>query len=96
MTGDTNEMLPIIRQMLDADSDQVRARILLAVSDAVLMRHRELFEQACQRAGFEVGKMLIDVRRAEWHAVRGADGNIDKPHFAAFRAAVAEFAGVAP
>ncbi|WP_406871604.1 hypothetical protein WHT83_14890 [Aminobacter sp. P9b] len=93
---DANQMLPIIRQMLDAESDEARARILLVVSDVVLMRHREVFEQACRRIGFDLGEQFIAVRRAEWHAVRGADGALRNALFAEFRAAFAEFAGVAP
>jgi hypothetical protein len=97
MTGDT--MLPIIRQMHDAESDQERARILLAVPDAVLRRYREVFEAACLRAGFDLGVSFIEIRRAEWHAVRGPDGRHANPLFADVRqafAAFAEFAGVTP
>ena len=91
----TDTMLPIIRQMHDAETDAARARILLIVPDAVLRRYREVFEAACKRAGFDLGVAFIEIRRAEWHAVRGADGRHSNPLFADVRAAVAEFAGVA-
>lgn len=93
MTGDT--MLPIIRQMLEADDDQVRARILLRVPDAVLGKFRPVFEQACRRTSFDLGLAFIDIRRAEWNATRGPDGQLTNPLFAEVRAAFAEFAGVA-
>lgn len=92
----SNQMLPIIRQMLDAESDQARARVLLAVPDIVLMRHMPVFTKACHRAGFDLGAFFIDVRRAEWHATRGPDGQIVNQMFAEFRAAFVAFAGVAP
>lgn len=90
---DTNDMLPIIRQMHDAESDEARAQILLVVPDAVLMRYREVFEAACRRARFELGLHFIDIRRAEWGAVRGADGQHINALFAEFRAGFVEFAG---
>jgi hypothetical protein len=92
MTADT--MLPIIRQMLEAYTDEVRARILLRVPDAVLGKFRPVFEQACRRAGFDLGLAFIEIRRAEWHATRGTDGQQTNPLFAEVRAAFAEFAGV--
>lgn len=95
MSDGVNAMLPIIRQMHEAESDEARAKILLQVPDAVLMRHMAVFAKACRRAGFELGELFIDVRRAEWHAVRGVDGQHRNALFAKFRAAVAEFAGVA-
>lgn len=88
----TDTMLPVIRQMLDADDDRTRARILLVVPDTVLMKHREQFEAACRRAGFAVGQHYIDIRRASWHAVRGGDGRHVNPLFEESRAAMAAFA----
>ncbi|MHB2265017.1 hypothetical protein [Aliihoeflea sp. PC F10.4] len=85
-------LLPIIRQMHDAADDRARARVLLAVSDTVLMRHREVFERACARAQFEIGRQYIDVRRASWHAVRGDDGRHKNPLFEDARQAMSEFA----
>ncbi|QOF71454.1 hypothetical protein IG197_27550 [Aminobacter sp. SR38] len=90
----TDAMLPIIRQLHDAESDQTRARILLVVPDAVLQRYREVFEAACLRVGFDLGVAFIQIRRAEWHAVRGPDGRHINPLFADVREAFLEFAGV--
>lgn len=92
--SDANQQLPIIRQMLDAESDEARARILLVVPDVILMRHREVFEKACRLVGFELGEEFIAIRRAEWHAVRGPDGRHQRVLFSEARAAFVEFAGV--
>lgn len=87
-------MLPVIRQMHDAESDRERARILLTVPDAVLMKYREVFEGACRRVQFEAGLQFIDIRRAEWCAVRGPDGEHRDALFRAVRREFAIFAGV--
>lgn len=88
----TDSMLPIIRQMHEADDDRARGAILLAVSDAVLMKYRPVFEDACRRARFDLGLQYIDVRRAAWGAVRNADGTHKNPLFEDARAAMAAFA----
>ncbi|WP_166163154.1 hypothetical protein [Chelativorans oligotrophicus] len=89
----TDTLLPIIRQFHEAASDEQRARLLLAVSDAVLMKYREVFEGACRRAAFENGLRFIDVRRAAWHAVRGPDGRHKNPLFEEAREDFAALAG---
>jgi len=86
-------MLPIIRQFHEAANDEERAQLLLMVSDAVLMKYREVFEAACRRAGFEAGLQFIDWRRAAWHAVRGPDGRHKNPLFEEMRKLFADFAG---
>lgn len=92
---DPLSMLPIIRQMHDAEDDRARGRILLTVPDLVLWKHREVFEAACRRAAFEAGLAFIDWRRASWAAVRDADGRLE-PGFAEIRDAFAQWvAGVA-
>lgn len=87
----TDSMLPIIRQMHDADDDRARGRVLLAVSDQVLCKYRDVFEAACRRARFDAGLAFIDVRRAAWCAVRAQDGTHRNPLFEEARAAMAEF-----
>lgn len=72
----TDALLPIIREMHDAETDAKRATVLLQVSDQVLAKYREVFEAACRRAGFELGVEFITVRRACWHAKREADGRL--------------------
>ena len=88
-------MLPAIRQMHEAEDDRARARILLSAPDRVLMQYRDAFEDACRRAGFDLGLQFMDIRRAEWHAVRGADGRHKNPLFEDVRREFAIFAGVA-
>lgn len=89
----TDTMLPILRQMHDAADDRGRALILLQVSDAVLMKYRDVFEAACRRAGFEGGLAWIDIRRAAYLAVRGPDGRLNNPLFEQARQDFAAFAG---
>lgn len=72
----TDSMLPILRQMHDAETDQERARLLLQCPDAILLKYRDAFEAACQRARFDAGIVFIAWRRATWHAVRLPDGNL--------------------
>ncbi|WP_157014880.1 hypothetical protein [Mesorhizobium xinjiangense] len=89
----TDTMIPIIRQMHEAEDDRARARALLIVSDQVLMKYRHVYEDACRRVGFDLGLRFIDVRRAAWHAIRSADGTHKNPLFEEVRASMAEFAG---
>jgi hypothetical protein len=88
----TDSMLPIIRQMHDAADDHARALVLLSVSDRILCQYRDAFEQACRRARFDLGLQFIDIRRAEWSAVRGPDGRHKNLLFDQVREAFAEFA----
>lgn len=90
----TDSMLPIIREMHDAATDEERAKVLLIVSDAVLMKYRHVFEAACEHAGFECGLEWINVRRAAWHAVRGPDGRHKNPLFEDARQRFAAIAGI--
>ncbi|WP_265518948.1 hypothetical protein [Nitratireductor luteus] len=89
----THSMIPIIREMHDAGSDEERARVLLMVSDAVLMKYRHVFEAACRHAQFDCGLEYINVRRAAWHAVRGPDGRQRNPLFEDARQRFATMAG---
>lgn len=88
----TDSLLPIIRDMHEADDDRARARVLLAVSDAVLMKYRPVFDASCRRARFDLGLSFIDVRRAAFHAVRGPDGRHRNTLFEEARAEFAAFA----
>jgi hypothetical protein len=94
MTGAhcTDSLLPIIRQMHDAESDRARAGVLLTVPDAVLCKYRSVFDDACRRAGFDLGRKFIEMRRAEWCATRGADGRHQNALFDDVRAEFAAFA----
>lgn len=85
-------MLPVLRMMHEARSDRERAELLLCVPDLQLMKYREAFEQACERAGFTLGQQYINFRRAGWHAVRGPDGQHKNQIFEQARAEFAAFA----
>jgi len=88
----TDSLLPIIAQMHNAADDRARAAVLLAVSDAILCKYRTVFDQACQRAAFDLGRKFIEMRRAEWCAKRGRDGRHTNPLFEQVRAEFAAFA----
>lgn len=91
----TDSLLPIIRQMHDAPDHAARAVVLLAVSDAMLMKYRDVFEAACTRAGFDEGVAFISFRRAGWHAIRGDDGRHKNPVFEDARLAMVDIASAA-
>jgi len=88
----TDNLLPIIRQMHDAPDDVARAIVLLAVSDAVLMKYLPVFERACVVASFEEGVAYLSFRRASWHAIRGDDGQHRNPIFEEARLAMVDIA----
>lgn len=88
----TDTMLPLIREMHDAADDRDRAGILLILPDAVLMKHREIFEAACHRARFEAGLQFIAARHAAWHQKRLDDGTLPDGPLDTMRAALAAFA----
>lgn len=88
-------MIPIIRQLHDADGDRARARILLVMPDNILLKYAGTVFDACQRAGFQAGGEFVLRRIALMRAVRGKDGLIPPPlarDFEEFRLAFAEFA----
>lgn len=87
----TDTMLPILRQMHNAADDRARARLLLMVPDAILMKYREVFEGACRRARFDMGLEYVSWRRAAWHAVRSEDGRL-RDEFEQVRVAFVAFA----
>ncbi len=74
----TDNMLPILRQMHEADGDQERAKLLLACPDTILMKYASVFGEACARAQFEDGQDYILRRLTNMRAVRGPDGNLPR------------------
>ena len=69
-----DSMIPVIRQLHEADGDHARARILLQCPDAVLLKYHPVFRAACERARFDAGVAFVEGRVALMHAVRDADG----------------------
>ncbi|KQZ81889.1 hypothetical protein ASD64_09035 [Mesorhizobium sp. Root157] len=91
----TDSMIPIIRQLHDADGDQARARVLLAMPDAILFKYAGTLGDACQRAQFAAGAEFVHRRIVIMKAVRGPDGLLPEPirdDFEEYRAALASFA----
>ncbi len=91
----TDSMLPILRQMRDADGDRERAKLLLACPDSVILNYCSTLDHICEKARFAAGQDFIRLRFANLLAVRGADGNLPIPvahHFEDFRAGFAHFA----
>lgn len=92
-----NDMLPIVRQMHEADGDAARAAILLALPDLVLAKHAEVFAAACRRARFDGGEEFVFVRAAALRAVRDRMGNLPAEtalHLAGLRKLMVAVAGV--
>ena len=67
-------MLPMLRQLYDADGDQARADILLHKPKTKMLKYRAVIVECCRRASFEVGLAFVDLRTSILLAVRDADG----------------------
>lgn len=88
-------MIPILRQLHDADGDQARALLLLAMPDTILLKYAGAIGDACRRAGFEAGCEYALRRVTLMRATRGKDGLIPPPladEFGDFRTVFATFA----
>ncbi len=55
-------MIPIIRQLHEADGDQARARVLLAMSDTILLKYVGVVFDACQRAALSASMRRSSTR----------------------------------
>ncbi|NGO50455.1 hypothetical protein [Allomesorhizobium camelthorni] len=90
----TDTMLPILREMIDADGDAPRADVLLRVPDSILFTYPDIFARCCRDARFEAGNAFITMRVASLMAVRGSNGllpaNLDE-RLTSIRAALAQF-----
>ncbi len=91
----TDSMLPILRQLYDADGDRERADVLLRMPDSVVLKYHDVIAAACRRGAFETGVKFLAVRVSLSLAVRDSTGlppadlagMVDQ-----FRIAMAEFA----
>jgi hypothetical protein len=70
----TDSMLPILRQLHDADGDRERADVLLRMPDSVVLKYHEVILAACRGAGFEAGMAFVELRVSLCLAVRSSDG----------------------
>lgn len=92
----TDTMLPILRQLHEADGDRARADTLLRMPDAVMLKYHEVIDRACRRAGFEAGSNYLALRVSLSLAVRDAVGMLPADLMVSeeqYRRALAEFAG---
>lgn len=90
-----DSMIPIIRQLHDADGDAARARVLLAMPDNIIMKYTATIADACEKAKFHAGAEFVLRRAVIMKAVRGKDGLLPQPiadDFDQFRVAMATFA----
>lgn len=69
-------MFPIARQILEAETDQRRAAILLRVPDDTVAIRGELLQRACEQCGFTLGVHFLEHRLAVLTATRDRDGKL--------------------
>ncbi|TIO62959.1 hypothetical protein [Mesorhizobium sp.] len=70
----SDTMLPMLRQLHDADGDRARADMLLRMPDSVMLKYHDVIDAACRKAAFEVGWHYLAIRVSLALAVRDADG----------------------
>lgn len=90
-----DSMLPIIRQMHNADGDAARARVLLAMPDVLVLKYAGTLAKACEKARFHGGAEFILRRVTAMRATRTAEGLLPAhiaDDFEQFRAAFVAFA----
>lgn len=89
-------MLPILRQLHDADGDRMRADVLLRMPDSVLLKYQGVILESCSRARFQAGENFVALRVSLMLAVRDGQG-MPPPDLSAkaeaYRAGLAEFSG---
>jgi hypothetical protein len=88
-------MIPVIRQLHDADGDRARALVLLAMPDTIVLRYAGTVGEACRRAGFQGGAEYVLRRVTLMRATRDRQGRIPAAlaeDFHAYRQAFAAFA----
>lgn len=70
------DLFPIAAHLLNAESDGVRASILLRLSDVVLLDASVPLAAACREAKFTEGGEFIDLWLAALCSRRGPDGQL--------------------
>lgn len=74
-----DDLVPEIRAIHDAADDCARALVLITVPSLTLAKFAPVFDGACERAGFEIGRRYIAARIAVLRAPRSpnADASLD-------------------
>lgn len=77
-------LFPIARQILEAETDQRRAAILLRVPDDTVATKGDLLKQACAEAGFTMGATFLELRIGALTATRDRDGKLPEQYLRTF------------
>lgn len=64
------------RQILEAENDSVRARLVLQLSDSLVLEYFDELRGACDEAGFDAGVGYLAERFVALHAVRSPEGSL--------------------
>ncbi|MCV0352807.1 MAG: hypothetical protein K5863_22250 [Nitratireductor sp.] len=83
----TDTMLPILRQMHDAEDNRALALLLLAAPDMILSKYQGVIHSICRKRQFEPGEAYLELRLNAMRSVRDGQGRL-KP---AVAHALAEF-----
>lgn len=83
----TDTMLPILRQMHDAEDSRALALLLLAAPDMIMSKYQGVIRKICRKRQFEPGEAYLELRLNAMRSVRDGQGRL-KP---AVAAALAEF-----
>ncbi len=83
----TDTMLPILRQMHDAEDNRTLALLLLAAPDMILSKYQGVIREICRKRQFEPGEAYLELRLNAMRSVRDGRGRL-KP---AVADALAEF-----
>lgn len=68
------QLFPPAAHLLNAESHAARAAMLVRLSDALVVTHGPVLEQACRGAGFATGAQFLQVRLAALLSRRDAAG----------------------
>lgn len=75
-----DDMFPIAVQLIEARSHRERARLLLRVSDGLVLTHFDALKEACDLSGFAEGAGYLAERFVALHAVRDDVGLMPAKH----------------
>jgi hypothetical protein len=79
------DILPIVEQLYDCQTDAERADWLLRVPQGVILRDLSTIRTALRTAGFLAGVACLEVEFAALNATRLPDGGLPEAHVAAVK-----------